>query len=497
MSVEGDTYKEKYENCRCAMQTLQRQLQAEKLRGQNVEAVVACLDEERDKNKALAEKTKQLERGIAVLQSRLEKHGENSALTLGDGEMLRPGTSRSTLESLMAEIATLKRNQKYLNVDPARMEQALQENEKHKKKVKQLEGIAESLRQNLEKADAQLKASDSDKDKRILELEAVVSDLERNKDTQSVLCHSLSEETTSLRQQLKDTMRQMQLLLRQLEHKQSPHPPPVIKAHDNDASAAAQQAQIQQLMEQVKAQEAQLEEVTKMNTRWQTYNKQREQYVQDLKQKLADEQQAGGNAEQLQQTIQQLQNEVVALRQQRQQVEEDNKRLQQQIHELRRARAAAAMDEEQRNVYEAQIRVIKEDFQQERDDRAREHERAQRLEEKLAEVKAQLESVQRQQMLDFADRRQRSLENYEQQYYQRTYGGQGRYQPLGVQQSYVARGQEPRYECDDDDEDNDPNRPEDTIDAPADDILKCPKCAKQFKFENHDELLEHLDKDCE
>ena len=488
-SSDDESYKEKCENLKWLVHGLQRDLNAEKLRGKSVDALAACLNEEREKNKNLIDQSKHQERGIAVLQSRLEKLGENSALTLEDGEILRPGSSRTVLESLMAENAKLKQNQKYLNVDPARMEQVLRDNEAQKKRIKQLETNIESMSMNLEKAEKQLKASENDKDKRILDLEAYVSELKRNKDTQSVLCHSLSEETTSLRQQLKETMKQMQAIMRQLEQDDKHNSLPQ-QEHLNRELVAAQ-SEIKQLQQAVDARESRLEEVTSMNSRWQTYNKQRDQYVQELKQKLASQHQSS----ELQVMINKLHQEVAILKQQRQKLTEENLQLQERIKALQEENRASMLDQEKINVYEAQIKVITDDFKQERDDRAREHERAEKLEKELADAKAQLDSLQRQHMQEYADRRQRSLENYEQQYYQNVYGNQGRYRNIGQQQAaYVPRG-EPRYECDADDaEDNDNNRTEDVVDTPSDDTLECPKCNKQFKLEQHLELIEHLDK---
>jgi len=151
---------------------------------------------------------------------------------------------------------------------------------------------------------------------------------------------------------------------------------------------------------------------------------------------------------------------------------------------LKHEKRESLLDAEKINVYKAQIKVLTEDFQ-------REHERAEKLVRELAEVKVQLQSLQGQQMREFADRRQKSLENYELQYYQNTYGDQGRLNDVVQAQKSFVPMSEPRYNCKDGGE-----RSEDVVDSPPDDVLECPKCNKQFKMENHDNLIKHLDNHC-
>lgn len=61
-----------------------------------------------------------------------------------------------------------------------------------------------------------LKSSDSVKDVEILQLKQRIQELEQSKDSQNVLCESLSEETESLRDKLKDTVEQCQKMERKL-----------------------------------------------------------------------------------------------------------------------------------------------------------------------------------------------------------------------------------------------------------------------------------------
>ena len=287
-------------------------------------------------------------------------------------------------------------------------------------------------------------------------------------------------------------MKQMQETMRRLELNDS----------DKDHSAsnkelATAHAQLQELQHELEARNNRLQEVTDMNTRWQTYNKQRDQYVQELKQKLSEKQNPPENIDSLKATIDQLHEQVQSLEQMKTHLEENNRQLRQRVEALQE-RNSTILDQEKANLYEAQIKLITEDFKQERDDRAREHERAEKLEKELSEVKAELDSLQRQNMQEFADRRQKSLENYEQQYYQNMYGNSaaGRLRNIGAQQAaFVTRGV--RYECDDDLQQDstadEEERSEDVVDTPTDDVLQCPKCNKCFPMDQHAELIEHLD----
>ena len=57
-----------------------------------------------------------------------------------------------------------------------------------------------------------LASSESQKDIEILNLEKQISDLNGKKDTQNILCQSLSDETDNLRGKLRETVRQCQQL---------------------------------------------------------------------------------------------------------------------------------------------------------------------------------------------------------------------------------------------------------------------------------------------
>ena len=61
-----------------------------------------------------------------------------------------------------------------------------------------------------------LNSSESAKDLEILKLQGRISELENNKDTQNILCQSLSDESEGLRSRLRETVRQCQQLEQQL-----------------------------------------------------------------------------------------------------------------------------------------------------------------------------------------------------------------------------------------------------------------------------------------
>ena len=163
-----------------------------------------------------------------------------------------------------------------------------------------------------------------------------------------------------------------------------------------------------------------------------------------------------------------------SLRQQNRQLEEDNRQLKQKLETIQ----LSTLDLEKMQVYEAQIRLITDDFKQECDNRAREHDRAKELSKQLAETQAKLEEMKREQMQSFAERRLRSLENAEQMYYQNMHLGS---RNIGSPQAatsttigvFVPRNM-PRYECY---YDKDPlnrsgeQRSEDLVDTPSDPMM--------------------------
>ena len=66
---------------------------------------------------------KKFERGITILQSRLQQYGGDITISLQEGEMLLPGPSKSLMDNLMAENSRLQQQLKFLQVDPEKMEQ--------------------------------------------------------------------------------------------------------------------------------------------------------------------------------------------------------------------------------------------------------------------------------------------------------------------------------------------------------------------------------------
>ena len=351
----------------------------------------------------------------------------------------------------------------------------------------------------------------SEKDKKILSLEASIVELKRNKDTQSVLCQSLSTETQSLRQQLKDTMAQMQVTMKRLE----------MESEERGSSSAATtvsspivstnqmykyKQEIAQLQEDLAMRDAKLKEVIDMNTKWQTYNKQRDQHVQQLKRQLADQSSNQINEQQqkqLEETTNIFKRNLKISEDEKMRLESENQKLRQEVEKLTRETERLKEVQDKIHVYEAQIKVITDDFKQEREDRSREHERAEKFEQELSSVKAQYENLQRERMREFSDRREQALRNYELQYQQQMFGNSAgasrvnRNRNIGQQQSaFVPRGHHlQRYECDDAVEEG---RSEDVVDQEDDDddMLSCPKCGKKYPQDKHTDLLTHLD-ECE
>ncbi len=121
-----------------------------------------------------------------------------------------------------------------------------------------------------------------------------------------------------------------------------------------------------------------------------------------------------------------LQRRMVVLEQEIR-TDEENRQLRRRIETLMKGKE---MDREKIQLYQSQIQVLKEDFEQEREDRGRQHQRAETLSHRIVMLKLKIDGLkENNNQLLMAQRRAAALHNYE------------RYTS--------SRRSEARYSCDD------------------------------------------------
>ncbi|KAJ8316958.1 hypothetical protein KUTeg_004862 [Tegillarca granosa] len=281
---ERDSLQEKVDHLKILLKQYQNELQSQKIRKEGVETVSKLLQESRLENNLLQKRNKTLETVIRNLQSRLTNNGLSDSITLEEGDMFIPGTSKQVLDNLTRENARLRALVKNASVDP---EEITKLHKILKEKISENESLQQSLSTNqtrvveLEKI---LNSSESQKDVEISHLRNTIQNMHSDSQTRDVLCHSLTEETVNLRSQLRDVAARCQEMAIKLDHESTANritfgakmfccSPSLI--HDQSEIVA-------RLRDEALLHKSRAEEVTKMNKRWQEYNSQREKYVQYL-----------------------------------------------------------------------------------------------------------------------------------------------------------------------------------------------------------------------
>ena len=169
----------------------------------------------------------------------------------------------------------------------------------------------------------------------------------------------------------------------------------------------------------------------------------------------------------------QLHQELATLQHRMGQLHDENAKLKKRIEDL-----GQCIDHDDLiTVYKTKIKLLEQDVYNGNVAREQSSERVRELEKELDSTKAMLENLQRQEMSMYAHRRAMSLQNYEQQYYQKVYGNEGRFVGQDSGQLY----------------DDDNVAGEDVVDTPSDNWLNCAVCDKAFTLEDHADMIKHLE----
>lgn len=127
-SIEN-TYKEKFENLKEICQNLYREVLSNKIRGEGVNTLRTCLQEEREDNQKCRLQLKKCEGIVLLYKKKLEESGK-SVSSEGEAEPagsqndnLAPGTSKQLLDNLARENVIIQQSLKAVLGDPKKMEQ--------------------------------------------------------------------------------------------------------------------------------------------------------------------------------------------------------------------------------------------------------------------------------------------------------------------------------------------------------------------------------------
>ncbi|XP_067657315.1 TNFAIP3-interacting protein 2-like [Haliotis asinina] len=404
---ERDWYKEKLLHMKVVFKEMQHSLQSQKIRKEGIETVSTLLKESRQQITTLENQKRALETAVRNLQNRLANHGLSNSVTFEENELFIPGTSKQILDNLAKENARLR--------NLLGMSGGFEDVTKLHETIERVQGVNSSLQvekdnllQKVADLENMLKSSDSEKDKLICQLREHIDKLQSNSRTQDVLCQSMSGEVSGLRQKLKDFVLQCQQLEIKLEDAEqnkvnlTQQEVPVVEVRSNQKSEDTLDGNI--LVEENTRLKEELKTLKEMNRRWQDYNTDRERYTQELHSNYRELQQrykASQEKRITEERERQLNNLLVTAKENMEKMENDKKQLLEKLEASESTVASQAIeiqqlrmmsgegDQETIAALKAQIQVCTEDFQTERQDRAKAQAKAHLLQEEVNSLRAE------------------------------------------------------------------------------------------------------------
>lgn len=419
-----DAYKEKVEHFKVLVMHLQNELQANKMRKEGAETVSKLLQESKKEVMHLQRKVKTLESAIRNLQSRLELHGLSTEITLQEGETYIPSHSKQLLDNLTRENTRLRALIRTASGDPEEFDRLQKEIQSLNSRNNEAELQQEDLTSKIRELEDVLKASDNDKDATIKRLRDELALANQELSRRGYECLSLSEEKTTLQNQLREVAQKCQELAQKLERHRAGAQSPVeteikqTRSPDSDEMLARVQEENTLLKAKVK-------EITEMNKRWQEYNQQRDQIVTQLhadlkdKEKLQDAKVANverAMQEQLHRILEDAQTNVNRATQEaakakqesaqyKQRFDEANRKLAQmaeQLTQLQRKVQAPVTEGAEAEIIEAlkqQIQICTEDFESERKDREKVQSKLHRALSENEHLKKEVENLKKERIV--------------------------------------------------------------------------------------------------
>lgn len=401
----------------------QAQLESQKVRRDGVETVSRLLAESRQENLTLKKNQAALETVIKNLQNRLVVNGL-SAKADEDDDVLVPAMSKQTLNNLALEnkrlrgmlqkdSTTTNNSLHSENLDSIQKSKSDIESEQMlHQTVDKLEAENKSMKMKLYDLEALYKSSNNEKDRQLIAYQEEIRALRQGQGSQDF--RSTRKEmsaTPGLREQLRALVAQCQMLEGQLGKAEESHlrnielVPVTSQPQEKDAVDGVN---VKQLMEEKERLQNKVEEVTKMNQRWQDFHQEREKYtadlevqVQDLSERLKDALRGGASHE----VQRQLEQHLAMSREKMEAVEEIRRKTEDEADSLRHL--LEAKDQEITQLHhkvhilsqqapgadvgtiehlKAQIQVCTEDFEKERQDRQAALQKVNSLQEQVSRL---------------------------------------------------------------------------------------------------------------
>ncbi|XP_061177821.1 NF-kappa-B essential modulator-like [Saccostrea echinata] len=398
LEQERDCYKEKVEHMKVLLKQCQAELHTYKIRHGGVETFSRLLQETKQENVGLVKKVKTLETIIRNFQSRLINNGLSASLSLEESDVFIPGTSKQVLENLSRENSRLKQLLRSSPNDPEEIQTLQQKVKELTQKNSTLQQQLESKVSRLNDLERALSNSADEKDAQIRRLTTTVEELRESSRTRDVLCLSLAEEKNNLQQQLTDVGTQCQQMALRLENSKTKQGAQ-LKGSDKFSE------EIERLREENFSLKSKLEEVTKMNHRWQSYNTMQEQRIQQLMAEMEANQAlmvTPEREESINRALEEAKTKLQSMENQKKEFETKlnealtyNSHLTQEVEKLReevnsrREGTCLSSNSESIEALKHQIQICTEDFEYERSDREKAQHRISQLEEEMRQIKAE------------------------------------------------------------------------------------------------------------
>lgn len=398
LEQERDSYKEKVDHMKLLLKQCQTELHTYKIRHGGVETFSRLLQETKQENSSLNKKLKTLETIVRNLQSRLINHGLSASLSLEESDDFIPGTSKQVLENLTRENSRLKQLLRTSPSDPEEIQTLQQKVKEFSQKNTALQQQLESKISRANDLERALSSSADEKDAQIRRLTTTVEELRESSRTRDVLCISLAEETNNLRQQLTDVGTQCQQMAQRLENSKAKQGSQ-LKGSDKHPEDA------DRLREENYTVKAKLDEVIKMNHRWQSYNTMQEQRIKQLMSEVESAQALAitpEREESINRALDEAKSKLQSLENQKKELDTKlnealtyNSHLTQEVEKLReevnsrREGTCLSSNSESIEALKHQIQICTEDFEYERSDREKAQHRISQLEEEMRQIKAE------------------------------------------------------------------------------------------------------------
>ncbi|KAL3862979.1 hypothetical protein ACJMK2_004835 [Sinanodonta woodiana] len=548
IELERNANREKLEHFKVLIRQLQQELYSNKIRKEGVETVSRLLQESKQENVSLQKRARAMEAAIRNLQSRLEQHGLSSQITLDEDETYLPGHSKHLLDNLTRENIRLRNIIRNAPVDIEEFSRLQQEVVTLQHNCARLEEKGKEYQEkSASSVEAVLGSSDSNKDRAISELRQALDQSRQECHSREIICQSLQEERSRLRQQLNEVVVKCQEMACQL-HEKDRTDSKIVEVKQSVQVSGNNTEEIKRLQDEIRQLKVQNDmQIMEVNQQWQEYNRQQVSMLEATNKDLREQLEKASNLVS-KSVLDKAKKEAEEANKQKRQIEEELSqthqnliRMSEEIEALKTKQISSVSKSHQETIsaLKAQIQICTEDFESERRDR-------EKAQSKIAQFEADIEQLRRE---NEQLKKARVQEHFQQQnyvdpfYHYQLPGPHGNFS--GREHNLAARGVErsindynvidglhtdgvnhelksisepelkqltsknnsykpsspstmslpPQYLLS---MENSPQRSPTRETSPkSNDVLRCPKCSKEYTSDKHADLLEHIDICCE